>query len=75
MKIACLQFAPKLGNLESNIAQANAILLQQPLEDLDLLVLPELALTGKPTPCFEKGPRPTTVRLQLSLACRNNTLP
>jgi len=48
MKIACLQFAPKLGDLKGNIARANAILSQQPLEHLDLLVLPELALTGKP---------------------------
>ena len=46
MKIACLQFAPNVGDLEGNIARANAVLAEQSLDGLDLLVLPELALTG-----------------------------
>jgi len=46
MKIACLQFAPTVGDLAGNIARADAVLAEQSLDGLDLLVLPELALTG-----------------------------
>ena len=51
MKIATLQFSPCVGDVEGNIRRADA-LLQQSLGkesdlDLDLLVLPELAFTGK----------------------------
>lgn len=62
MRIATLQFAPKLGDVEGNIRRVNEILKKgksvalgdQPLPigigvDLlkpDVLVLPELALTG-----------------------------
>ena len=58
MKIAVLQFSPELGQVERNIANANAILAQtslnvsrdgQPL----WLVLPELAFTGKDEPFSE----------------------
>lgn len=48
MKIACLQFAPRVGEIEHNIARAEGILgTALPLE-LDLLVLPELAFSGAP---------------------------
>ncbi|KAF2484717.1 carbon-nitrogen hydrolase [Neohortaea acidophila] len=46
MKIACLQFNPTLGAVQSNIDRANALL--EPLKpaQLDLLILPELAFSG-----------------------------
>ncbi|MCJ1239804.1 Carbon-nitrogen hydrolase [Varicellaria rhodocarpa] len=46
MRIACLQFNPKLGQVASNISHADNLLAQVDLEKLDLLVLPELAFTG-----------------------------
>ena len=59
MKIATLQFAPKLGDLQGNIKRANELLERRkmasggaaretPLEMLspEILVLPELAFTG-----------------------------
>ena len=60
MKIACLQFAPTVGDLEGNIARANAVLAEQLPDGLDLLVLPELALTG--TYCYR------VLRITLSLS-------
>ncbi|KAF9894058.1 Carbon-nitrogen hydrolase [Aspergillus nanangensis] len=66
MKIATLQFAPNLGDIEGNIKRANEILqhgkllgdgplISDGLETLkpDLLVLPELALTGYNFPSLE----------------------
>lgn len=52
MKIACLQFAPVLGDVDNNLTRADAVLAKANLQagDLDLLVLPELAFSGKP--CF-----------------------
>ncbi|KAL2258514.1 hypothetical protein VTK26DRAFT_8155 [Humicola hyalothermophila] len=50
MKIACLQFAPEVGDVDNNLSRADAVLGQAGLEELDhhldLLVLPELAFTG-----------------------------
>jgi protein N-terminal amidase len=60
MRIATLQFAPKLGDLKGNIEKANALLktgkavsvdgkelgVGVDLLKPDILVLPELALTG-----------------------------
>ncbi|TLD08743.1 uncharacterized protein PgNI_07449 [Pyricularia grisea] len=49
MKIACLQFAPQVGDVDNNLNRADAVLNkanQSELEDLDLLVLPELAFSG-----------------------------
>lgn len=51
MRIACLQFAPQVGDVSSNIARAEAVLSKadpEDLEDLDLLVLPEMAFSGMP---------------------------
>lgn len=45
MKIATLQFAPRLGEVSQNIAKADS-LLAQTTTSLDLLVLPELAFSG-----------------------------
>ncbi|KAH0538244.1 hypothetical protein FGG08_005163 [Glutinoglossum americanum] len=46
MRIACLQFAPSLGKITQNIQKADTILRNSILQNLDLLVLPELAFTG-----------------------------
>ena len=47
MRIGCLQFAPQLGDIDNNLNRADAVLSRHEPEDLDLLVLPELAFTGK----------------------------
>lgn len=51
MRIACLQFAPHVADVENNLSKADEILNQIDAESLevDLLVLPELAFTGTPT--------------------------
>jgi len=46
MRIGCLQFAPTLGNLAQNIQRAEAILRKAAPQNLDLLVLPEMAFSG-----------------------------
>lgn len=49
MRIACLQFAPQVGDIDNNLNRADSVLAKanpDDLEDLDLLVLPELAFTG-----------------------------
>lgn len=47
MRIGCLQFAPQVGDIDNNLNRADAVLNRcQDLDDLDLLVLPELAFTG-----------------------------
>jgi protein N-terminal amidase len=47
MKVACLQFAPEVGQVQSNIQRADQILQGTRIPpDLDWLVLPELAFTG-----------------------------
>lgn len=54
MKIACLQFAPQVGDVDNNIGRADAVLRRanpDDLDSLDLLVLPELAFTGASRPC------------------------
>lgn len=47
MKIACLQFSPVLGDVDNNLTRADAVLAKANVQDLDLLVLPELAFSGK----------------------------
>jgi protein N-terminal amidase len=48
MKIATLQFNPKLGDVEGNIRRADAILKAREgeFQGLDLLVLSEMVFTG-----------------------------
>ncbi|KAG4433118.1 hypothetical protein IFR05_011413 [Cadophora sp. M221] len=46
MRIACLQFAPQVGDIENNLNRADAVLSRANPQNLDLLVLPELAFTG-----------------------------
>lgn len=51
MRIACLQFAPHVGDVDNNLNRADSVLAKanpDDLEGLDLLVLPELAFTGMP---------------------------
>lgn len=50
MRIGCLQFAPKVGDVSNNLNRADAVLAKadpMALDNLDLLVLPEMAFTGK----------------------------
>ena len=47
MRIACLQFATRVGDVENNISRADAILEKANPKDLDLLVLPEMAFSGE----------------------------
>lgn len=51
MRIACLQFAPQVGDVSSNLNRADAVLSKADpaeLDNLDLLVLPEMAFSGMP---------------------------
>jgi predicted amidohydrolase len=70
MRIACLQFAPKVGDISNNITRADAVLSRtdpDDLENLDLLVLPEMALSGMVTPRSAEF-RLTLARIQLQVA-------
>ncbi|KAK3377790.1 carbon-nitrogen hydrolase [Podospora didyma] len=49
MRIGCLQFAPKVGDVSNNLNRADAVLAKadaMELDNLDLLVLPEMAFSG-----------------------------
>ncbi|CZT52190.1 related to amino-terminal amidase [Rhynchosporium secalis] len=46
MRIGCLQFAPQVGDIDNNLNRADAVLSKANPQDLDLLVLPELAFSG-----------------------------
>ena len=50
MKIATLQFSPRVGDIARNFSLAESLLMREErenlLQDLDLLVLPELAFSG-----------------------------
>ncbi|CAO3702873.1 unnamed protein product [Rhizopus stolonifer] len=46
MKIACCQFDPKLGAVESNMALVDDLLKDYKPGDIEVLVLPEMAFTG-----------------------------
>ncbi|KAI8940852.1 hypothetical protein NX059_002113 [Plenodomus lindquistii] len=47
MKVACLQFAPEVGKVQSNIARADILLARTQMpSDVDWLILPELAFSG-----------------------------
>lgn len=47
MRIGCLQFAPQVGDVDNNLNRADSVLSKANPEDLDLLVLPELAFSGE----------------------------
>jgi len=46
MRIACLQFAPQVGDVDNNLNRADAVLSKANPQNIDLLVLPELAFSG-----------------------------
>lgn len=46
MRIGCLQFAPQVGDVNNNLNRADSVLSKANPDDLDLLVLPELAFSG-----------------------------
>ncbi|KAF4489859.1 Protein N-terminal amidase [Colletotrichum fructicola Nara gc5] len=47
MRIGCLQFAPQVGDIDNNLNRADSVLSKaNNTDDLDLLVLPELAFSG-----------------------------
>lgn len=46
MRIGCLQFSPQVGDVDNNLNRADAVLSKANPQDLDLLVLPELAFSG-----------------------------
>ncbi|PQE30731.1 hypothetical protein CJF32_00005908 [Rutstroemia sp. NJR-2017a WRK4] len=56
MRIACLQFAPQVGDVDNNLNRADAVLSRANPKNIDLLVLPELAFSEHITPYLE----PTT---------------
>jgi protein N-terminal amidase len=62
MRIGCLQFAPQVGDIDNNLNRADAVLSKANTEDLDLLVLPELAFTGMPF-CLYRDVWPLDTRL------------
>lgn len=83
MRIGCLQFAPQVGDVSNNLSRADAVLAkanQRELEDLDLLVLPEMAFSGKQPPFSHSAPRSFHVgtniaqRIQLQVPRRNPAL-
>jgi protein N-terminal amidase len=47
MRIGCLQFAPQVGDVDNNLNRADSVLSKANPEDMDLLVLPELAFSGE----------------------------
>lgn len=57
MKIACLQFAPVVGDVDNNMNRADAVLAKadpDDLDTLDLLVVPEMAFSGRhPAPSLD----------------------
>ncbi|KAH0008518.1 carbon-nitrogen hydrolase, partial [Aureobasidium melanogenum] len=53
MKIGCLQFAPKLGEVHDNIRRADSLLEGTASSEIDLLVLPEMAFSGYNFPDLE----------------------
>ncbi|KAK0719951.1 carbon-nitrogen hydrolase [Lasiosphaeris hirsuta] len=49
MRIGCLQFSPQVGDVSNNLNRADAVLSKadpMELDNLDLLVLPEMAFSG-----------------------------
>ncbi|KAI8930245.1 carbon-nitrogen hydrolase [Entophlyctis helioformis] len=46
MKVVCMQFAPVLGSVDANIAKANELLTLLEADNVDILVLPEMAFSG-----------------------------
>ena len=49
MRVACLQFNPQVGDVNNNLTRADRVLSRANPENLDLIVLPEMAFSGKRT--------------------------
>lgn len=51
MKIATLQYDPRIGQVAANFSKAESLLMREEragaLQGIDLLVLPEMAFTGQ----------------------------
>ena len=48
MRVATLQFAPRVGEVEANARRAEELLLgAENLNNVDLIVCPEMSLSGK----------------------------
>ena len=85
MRIACLQFAPQVGDINNNLNRADAVLNKasaEDLESLDLLVLPEMAFSGAPStarglllPSQPLAARLTVLRVQFQVSARNFPVP
>lgn len=46
MKVACLQFAPQVGQIKENIRRAEAVLARDMVPGIDWIILPEMAFSG-----------------------------
>lgn len=73
MRIGCLQFASQVGDVDNNLNRADAVLSKANPDDLDLLVLPELAFTGKPV-SFVSLPLGGNISCPLRLLSLNDSL-
>jgi protein N-terminal amidase len=45
--LTCYQFAPQVGDVDNNLNLADAVLSKADPQNLDLLVLPDLAFSGE----------------------------
>ncbi|KDN63064.1 putative N-terminal amidase [Colletotrichum sublineola] len=73
MRIGCLQFAPQVGDVNNNLNRADAVLSRADPDGLDLLVLPELAFTGK-LYAEGRGVRVLEFQLLIVMGTMNDTL-
>ncbi|KAK6201092.1 carbon-nitrogen hydrolase [Scheffersomyces amazonensis] len=46
LRIACVQYNPRIGQIDSNISHVKRLLLSSNLTKPDIIILPELAVTG-----------------------------
>lgn len=52
------QFAPQIGDVDNNLNRADAVLSKANPQDLDILVLPELAFSGMSKLCQDTAVSP-----------------
>lgn len=83
MRIGCLQFAPKVGDVANNLNRADEVLNKADPFELDLLVLPELAFSGNynfhiaqyPNGLWKLILMVNLCRIQLQKPARNISIP
>lgn len=75
MRIGCLQFAPQVGDVDNNLNRADAVLSRANPDDLDVLVLPELAFSGKLSCKDVFVVILIFQRVQLQIAARHHSIP